>query len=1666
MKNLLLLLFVFFMLGIVYNSNAQITEYIPSKYKENKQTQQTPKGLKQRKANGEKANTLWTGAISSDWNNSGNWSTGNVPTSNDNVSIPTGTPYSPVIGSGVHAYCDNLYLYTNVILTQNAGSYFYCYGTFDAGYGQFTMNGSSILFFRGSGNNLWYDDNQNDTYSYIRLWKASPTATITMQNNMTCSGNFEIREGTFEMEEGLRLTVTNSGTNAFEVEDGGILNLDGSDRHLRIAGTLAFRDGSQLSTESSILTFISVGGDLLIENNILYDIIFSICILTMDGSGDQFIRDHDDGNLYIYSFAVTKPSGTCYLANADLHTNTIAIQSGEFSCRSDVGSPTIFNIYCRRWENGVGESAFDEATGRVIFEESGAINDSEVFYELEVNSLDPVIITIGSNVSCSAYKWTNGGIEVFNGSIFTANDLLDNAVQGEYILHDGGTINLTNSGLGSEYVDLKGDLHIYGGTMNVTGSLSYWPYQEDASIEMSDGILDFNCDGIRIDDNGFALNDNITGGIIRTSGYFQGNRADFTPTDGIFELYGSSDVIISQSNGSALYWLEINKASKDGSNPAKEIPIKDERSGEIISTGSKSNSVTLGSDFANIFTLIVREGSLILDGYELSVDFDSYIYGTLNMTNPMDVFNAGDGMGDHLYFLDGSTANIQEGQINFHNFLVIFSGTSFTASTSSMLNFETSSPYGGIMNEDPNTIFGNINVNMPTGIWKADVLSTEPIVVNGDFTIFPGSTVELNNETLIVHGNFTDDVTSEIYVYNVPGTDKSLKDASFTEQQKELTVKGAKAGYLEIDTDFSLNGLLDVGDGNVLLHGIIEIASSGSLLINGGSVVCDMPFVSGSSWQHFDGNLEISDGFLEISENSLLFASTTTTNISGGTIRVGTAFSTSSTPGVFVPSGGIVEKIGPGNINCFPGNSFYNLKINHTWAWGYTTYTTDTEVQNNLEIINSNFRCSPPASPSLYIGGNWTNSSGFFDPGEGTVHFTGGSKADILTDETFYNLSVEKTVGSFDALEITTDNTVNVLNNLNVVDGTLELNSNSTLNIGNNINILFEAGLNAGGADIDINLSLGGDWNNYNTEYNTIFGYTPGGETITFLGTTDQEISTSASKEDFGNLVINKTSGQFRPNNSINVKGDLLIADGQWNDNISSLTHYFEGDIEVDASGGFYTASNLNTVVFKTTSDQYITYNGTAGYFCNIIVDKTNWPAKKAEEGGELIPDKNIKQSKNPKASTVICNTDIIMQNGDLIIDEGIMDLNGEQLFAWDNIDIIDGGNLIMNDGEIRMWDGGQINVNDGGILTAIGTSSKNAKITRRSTGYYDFNVNTGGTLSAEHATFEYMNWYGVYVTPTGIVDPAHAFNYCTFQNVYATSGASSLTLDNDQILSCNGAHFPDNPYYNIYKTPTSVGEITFIGATGDFASPEFEFDLNDKIHWSGMDVELDLNAILEGPYNGTNMNTVLNTLGLIPLNQPFDSKASADWYYEGIESVASIPPNVVDWVLVQLRDADDPATADAGSIVAKQAAFLLNDGSVVDLDGISNLTILAISYDEGLFPVIYQRNHLGVLSSDMMSRSGGVYTWDFSVAGSAYSNTNPGEKHLSGEIYGMYSGDVSGGGKVNITDFDWWDNFAGESGYLFGDLNLDGQSDNIDKNDYIFINLNTNSQIPGSKNE
>ncbi|MCD4664356.1 MAG: PCMD domain-containing protein [Bacteroidales bacterium] len=265
------------------------------------------------------------------------------------------------------------------------------------------------------------------------------------------------------------------------------------------------------------------------------------------------------------------------------------------------------------------------------------------------------------------------------------------------------------------------------------------------------------------------------------------------------------------------------------------------------------------------------------------------------------------------------------------------------------------------------------------------------------------------------------------------------------------------------------------------------------------------------------------------------------------------------------------------------------------------------------------------------------------------------------------------------------------------------------------------------------------------------------------------------------------------------------------------------------------------------------------------------------------------------------------------------------------------------------------------------------------------------------------------------------------------------------------------------YFNSTTPEYILFVLSAGGANATEGSQVYFDDIELIYNPVVLDLTVFLQGPYNsGNEMFTYLNPDN-IPLNQPYNI---SPWDYSGTENVASIPnTDVVDWILIEIRDASSASSASSLMTIGRQAGLLLKDGSVVGLDGINKLSF-DVYINQNLFVVIWHRNHLGIMSAYALSKTDGIYSYDFSDAvdniyGGASGNVQL--EFFGTTLWGMAGGDGDANGVIETNDkVNFWSILTGKNGYLSADYNMDGQTNNPDKNEiWLDNNLTKESQVP-----
>ncbi len=170
----------------------------------------------------------------------------------------------------------------------------------------------------------------------------------------------------------------------------------------------------------------------------------------------------------------------------------------------------------------------------------------------------------------------------------------------------------------------------------------------------------------------------------------------------------------------------------------------------------------------------------------------------------------------------------------------------------------------------------------------------------------------------------------------------------------------------------------------------------------------------------------------------------------------------------------------------------------------------------------------------------------------------------------------------------------------------------------------------------------------------------------------------------------------------------------------------------------------------------------------------------------------------------------------------------------------------------------------------------------------------------------------------------------------------------------------------------------------------------------------INIKAFLDGPFDplGGNMSDQLRSASLIPSAEPFTALGFQHAGSGGGEQAVGGAFNnngndaVVDWVLIELRDASDPI-----KVVSTRSAFVQRDGDVVDVDGISVVQMTALP---GNYHVaVRHRNHLPVMTALPVPLTMTALPIDLTDGSVATYGTDA--QRSTGGIHRLWAGDVTG---------------------------------------------------------
>jgi len=189
-----------------------------------------------------------------------------------------------------------------------------------------------------------------------------------------------------------------------------------------------------------------------------------------------------------------------------------------------------------------------------------------------------------------------------------------------------------------------------------------------------------------------------------------------------------------------------------------------------------------------------------------------------------------------------------------------------------------------------------------------------------------------------------------------------------------------------------------------------------------------------------------------------------------------------------------------------------------------------------------------------------------------------------------------------------------------------------------------------------------------------------------------------------------------------------------------------------------------------------------------------------------------------------------------------------------------------------------------------------------------------------------------------------------------------------------------------------------------------YPIDCSFAVEAPAVPISSKIKLFLEGYYDDDLgvMHTQIDDAGLLPIAQPYTS-----FNYSGTEERPTRLTDIVDWVLIQLRAAND-----FNRVVLEQAVLLNKEGFLVNANG-QEIIDFGLSESASYFIAIYHRSHLPIISSKpvLFSITPGLY--DFTSSASSVM----GESQLTTiqNTYLLSAGDFDANGIINNQDFNIW---------------------------------------------
>jgi M6 family metalloprotease-like protein len=382
----------------------------------------------------------WTGSVSSDWNNAGNWSTGRVPNQNDNVVIPSGVPNWPDVNAAASVY--NLTILDGALVNATADVSLDVYGNWsEQGSGYFNASAGAVVFRGNSAQTITAGASSH--FNHLQIGDGSTTQTVTVGSDLDVDENLTIQPGAKLAVGTHTIRVGGNWTdNPFGFDPGtGTVILDGGAQTIKRAATEGVVYSNDLSSTAGWLIYDPNSG-----NTWGYSTSTSVPNSPDHGRHARYYFSStvaaDD---WLFSSGFTLQAGVAYDirfnygARSATYPEKLAVHIGS---AQSVGAMTtqLFdnnNVANTTWQPGSG--TFTPTTTGTYYVGFHAYSDADQ-YELAVD--DIIVAASQPDLAFFNLSVANGSTATFNDNAAVLNDVTVDA-GGMLAL---GTYNLTVEG--------------------------------------------------------------------------------------------------------------------------------------------------------------------------------------------------------------------------------------------------------------------------------------------------------------------------------------------------------------------------------------------------------------------------------------------------------------------------------------------------------------------------------------------------------------------------------------------------------------------------------------------------------------------------------------------------------------------------------------------------------------------------------------------------------------------------------------------------------------------------------------------------------------------------------------------------------------------------------------------------------------------------------------------------------------------------------------------------------------------------------------------------------------------------------------------------------------------------------------------------------------------